>query len=445
MSSGRPPATFPCRINAASFLCFYCVLLFALPAQLIVPGMGAGGGPASLLALVGLGWWVVATLIPGEKTYRTRNPVRFAIIAYLAIVLVTWITGKTRPLTPLESTTSDRAMLALLGLVGIAMIAIDGLETRADVEQVIRWMVGASMIMVIVGLVQFYFNYDLARYLRLPGLQYNSEIGSLRRRSIFNRPRGTTLHSIELGVVSASLIPIAYWRTQILRTKRSWVAVPLLALSAMVSLSRSAILAIAIVGAVFIIGVTWRQRLAIVALASVFVVAVGVLVDGLVGTIGSLFTNADNDPSVQARLDRFPAVVELVAEYPWFGRGFGTFTPEDYLLLDNEIQKSAIETGLIGVTLLILFVLFVAMIAWNTRGSDDQSKLPGTALAATILGLFISMYTFDAFFYRILMGVLYLSVGIVGALWRITLAERSERATTESATSPHTRTQFTAI
>ena len=31
----------------------------------------------------------------------------------------------------------------------------------------------------------------------------------------------------------------------------------------------------------------------------------------------------------------------------------------------------------------------------------------------------MSSYTFDAFFYRILTGVLYLSIGMVGALWRI--------------------------
>ena len=57
--------------------------------------------------------------------------------------------------------------------------------------------------------------------------------------------------------------------------------------------------------------------------------------------------------------------------------------------------------------------------------------MPGTALAATILGLFISSYTFDAFFYRILTGVLYLSIGLVGAMYRITAPERAAAEATK--------------
>ena len=156
-----------------------------------------------------------------------------------------------------------------------------------------------------------------------------------------------------------------------------------------------------------------------------FVVVVGTLVDGLVGTLRSLFTTAESDPSVQARIDRIPRVFELIAEYPWLGRGFGTYTPEDYFLLDNEIQKTAIESGLIGVAVLIIFIGFVSTMAWRTRVGEERTVLPGTALAATILGLFVSSYTFDAFFYRILTGVLFLCIGLTGAMYRITAAERA--------------------
>ena len=168
----------------------------------------------------------------------------------------------------------------------------------------------------------------------------------------------------------------------------------------------------------------------------------GTLVNGLVGTIRSLFTGAEHDPSVQARLDRFPAVVELVAEYPWLGRGFGTYTPEDYFLLDNEIQKTAIESGLIGVAALVLFIVFVATVAWRTRGTDESNRLLGTALAASILGIFISTYTFDAFFYKILMGLVYLCIGLVGAFWRLSTVDRvgSGVPTWSSGTRPVAQT-----
>ncbi len=159
------------------------------------------------------------------------------------------------------------------------------------------------------------------------------------------------------------------------------------------------------------------------------VLAAGIGVNGLVGTIKSLFTQAGNDPSVQARVDRFPKVMALVAEHPWLGRGYGTYNIEDYFLLDNEIQRSLVEIGLIGVMVLILFVFFVVGVAWRTRrGMGPEERMAGVALTATILALFISSYTFDAFFYRILTSVLYLCIGLVGALWRITMAEARSSA-----------------
>jgi O-antigen ligase len=420
------------------FLAVYCVLLFAIPAQLIVPGMGANGSPASVVALLGFGWWAIATLVPGEKEFRTWNPVRFGLAVYLAVVLLCWALGKMRPLTPLESSTSDRALMAVCGLAGIALVTMDGLRSLTDVRRVVNLVIGCSMVMVGVGLVQFFFGYDLARSVRIPGLQYNAQIAEIQTRSIFNRPRGTSLHPIEYGVVAAALLPLAYWRASALRTKRALLPVAALFLGAMVSISRSAVLSFAVVGVVLLVGTTWKQRFVLVASTVAGVVVAGTLVNGLVGTIKSLFTGAEHDPSVQARLERFPDVVKLVSEYPWLGRGFGTYTPEDYFLLDNEIQKTAIESGLIGVAALVLFIVFVCTVAWRARGTDELSRLFGIALAASILGIFISTYTFDAFYYKILMGVVYLCIGLVGAFWRLTAADRVQNALPDWSTETRT-------
>lgn len=434
MSGLGPPALqqpeSPRRLGVVPFFAVYCLLLFGLPAQLIVPGMGANGTPATVVALFGFVWWVMVTLIPGEKEIRDHNPVRYALAAYAFVLMVAWTVGKARPLTALEATTSDRALMAMCGLFGLALVAIDGLRSMNEVDRVVDWVVLCSMMMVAVGLVQFFTGYDLARQIRIPGLQFNAQIAEINSRSIFNRPRGTALHPIEYGVVSAALVPLAYWRASRLGTKRAYIPVAALFFGAMVSISRSAVLSFAVLGVVLMLGGSWRQRFAFLAATIGGVVVAGVLVNGLVGTIKSLFTGTGSDPSVQARLDRFPAVVELVSEHPWLGRGFGTYTPEDYFLLDNEIQKTAIESGLVGVAVLVVFIFFVVSVSWRTRGTDDLSRIRGTALAATILGIFISTYTFDAFFYKILMGTLYMCIGLVGAIWRLTRAERNQAATT---------------
>ena len=192
----------------------------------------------------------------------------------------------------------------------------------------------------------------------------------------------------------------------------------------MISLSRSAMVVMVAAGAVLLIAVTWWQRLTFLLVAGAFVVVAGVAVGGLVGTLRALVRDSPGDPSVVARQKRFPLVMELVSEYPLFGRGYGTFTIDDGFLLDNQIHALLITMGLLGVAALVLFIGFVVAVAWRTRqGAPPEQSIAGSALAATIVGLIVSTYTFDTFFYQILTNVLYLCIGMVGALWRVTSVE----------------------
>ncbi len=44
----------------------------------------------------------------------------------------------------------------------------------------------------------------------------------------------------------------------------------------------------------------------------------------------------------------------------------------------------------------------------------------GYAIAAGILGLTVSLFTFDALFYSVFRSTLFLLLGMAGALWRLT-------------------------
>ncbi len=156
-------------------------------------------------------------------------------------------------------------------------------------------------------------------------------------------------------------------------------------------------------------------------------------------------------PASRRVSDRTPEVLRLMSEHLWFGRGFGTFTPSEYLLLDNEIQKMAIEIGLVGVAVFVVFIVTVVWTAGVTepgRVGTPTEGLPVT-LTASILGIAVSFYTFDAFFYHILTGVLYTSIGLVGALWNVDharqptqpvlLGDSSAVQPTVAAARPHPR------
>ncbi len=416
------------RIGPWEFLRVYLVLLFALPANLTIAGTGAIGSPATLLGVVAFGWWIAATLL-GHRDFAERNVVRIALFCYLGTLLFSWTLGRMRVLTASEASSSDRILIMTVAYAGIALITMDLITSRADIERLVLWITRCAMVMVIVGVIQFFFSINIASIVQIPGLQANTDF-ELNSRSIFNRPNGTALHAIEFGVVSAALIPLTYWLRRVRRSNFDYVVLAGLAFAVMISLSRSAVLASIVGGLVLLIGLpSWSQRISLVLVASAFVVAAGSVVGGLVGTLRSLFAQTDTDPSVQARIDRIPRVLQWISEYPYLGRGYGTYTPEDYTVLDNQIWTTAIETGLIGVALLVIFIGTPVVLAWRSRVGSETDRFLAIALIATILSIFVSSYTFDTFFYRILTSLLYISIGIVGALYRLTADERASRET----------------
>jgi O-antigen ligase len=424
-------------------LAIYVGLLFIIPARFVVPGFGAAGPPAALLGVALFGVLLMGMVYSahededvGRRESIWTTPITILLVCYAAFLLVSWTIGKSSALSPLAASNSDRALLTLVSLSGITLFVIQRVRTWTAIGQTVDLLLIGAMFMCSIGIIQFFTARDLSQLLQIPGLVENSRwFDSVPSRGGFNRPFGTALHPIEFGVVSASLVPLAIWRAGDVRGAWRWVGVAMLGFAAMASLSRSAVLALAIGMVVMFVGATWRQRANLAVGGVVFLLAASAVVPGLVDALRTLFDSLESDPSVQARVNRTGEVLRLIAEHPWLGRGFGTYTNDEYLLLDNEIQKLAIETGVIGVAALAAFTVGVIRTAWIAAATDPRAKGLATALSASILGVMISWYTFDAFFYRILMGVLFINIGLVGSLWRVTMSATDETRGEELARS----------
>lgn len=398
-------------------------LLFVVPARLVVPGFGAAGSPSSLLGLVLLLLPGLALIVPDVRHARRSlpraNPVIIGLTVYLLVILASWSYGQTRALSAVATSSSVRSLIAITSLAGVAYFVALRVRSAQAIVGVVDVMLAGTAFMSLVGLAQFFTGVDVAQWLRVPGLSIHRASAGLSTRSIFNRPRGTALHPIEFGVVAAALVPVAWWRARQGATL-AWIALGVIALASLTSVSRSAVLALAIGGFVLFLGSSWKDRLGLIVGGGAFVVIAGSVIPGLIGTLRALFEDAGNDPSVQTRLERTPTVLRLISEYRWFGRGFGTFTIEEYLLLDNEIQGLAIQIGVIGVA---TFLAFVVTVVWAAHQASrhlppDLDGL-GTVLIGSLLSMVVSFYTFDALFYHILMGVLFVNVGLVAVMWAL--------------------------
>lgn len=412
--------------DAVTVLTGFLVLLFVVPANLIVGPLGSAGRPAMLYGLACAWWWAHDRLLPDGGTDRGFQPVRVAVALLLAAALASYVAAFSRPIDGLEARAADRGLLGLLGLLGVVVLAADGIGSRARLDQLLRRLVLAGAFLAALGILQF-AGVDLSGLFRLPLLVEHADFQQVQLRSDLRRVASTAAHPIEFGVVLGLVLPLALHDAMHRSgaALRRWLPTGLIAVAIPMSVSRSATIAAAITTTGMWLTWSRRQRLIGAVVTGVLLLAMRFAVPGLLGTIRSLFTNMGTDNSVAGRTEDYVVVGRYVSERPLLGRGHATFIPERYVLLDNQFLGTLIEMGVVGVTALV--VLF--LVGWGTargarRGADAETRSLGQAIASAVLAAAVAAGTFDLLGFGMVAGVTGLLIGCAGALWRL---ERRDR------------------
>lgn len=413
------------RPDGAAVLGFVLVSAYVLPARLVLVGLGAAGRPALVLGVALLAWWALTSLLPGRFPPGPQ-PVRVGVWFFLVTFLISMALGFARALTEAEISSTDRSLLRYLGLVGITLVACDGIRSRARLDSLLRVLLGAGAFMAVVGSLQFLVGVDVTPRLRLPGLTQNGDlIGIAGRGAGFNRVAGTAGHYIEFGVLLALLVPIAlhfglYSRTR-LRRATFMACAAFFVLASFYSVSRSAVVGLGVAALFTATGWAWRRKANLAALGVLFIIGVQAVQPGLLGTLRSLFRNIENDPSVEGRTNDYAVISPLIAERPWFGRGPGTYSPEQYVLLDNQWLNWLVTGGVIGVVALLVLFLTGVVLAERTgrwaRSEEDRNL--GRAIGASLIGAAVISFTFDSFSFTTFAVTVFALIGAAGALWRL--------------------------
>ena len=104
------------------------------------------------------------------------------------------------------------------------------------------------------------------------------------------------------------------------------------------------------------------------------------------------------------------------------GRGIGTFVPKLYDYLDNQYLLTLIEGGLVAVIALVSLLLGAL---WLARSAGRRATDPSTAMLARALGASVAVHivtfaAYDGLTFPTAATSLFLVIGLLGALWRLT-------------------------
>ncbi|MDQ2584271.1 O-antigen ligase family protein [Saccharothrix yanglingensis] len=421
------------RADGATLVCLYLLALLVVPARLVLSFVPMTLPPALVVALLLGVLWLSAQMVDTLGIGKGRNALRTAVAIYLAMHLATYAVATRRWLPTDELTVADSSMVRIVATISVAIFACDAVRTRERLDRVLKLVLACSGMIAFVGLVQFGAGVDLASYVSLPGLRVQENAYSaMESRSIFRRPTGTTNHPIEFGLVCAMAVPLGahyvfHARDHGEPQLRWWLCLALVGLGALTALSRTAILGMAVSGIVLVATLPRRRKLTVSVLGLGFFLGASLVVPGLFGTIRGMFANIEDDPSVKARTADYEAAADQIDLNPLLGRGFGTFLPTKYTILDNQFLLTLIENGYLGLFALIGMFLAACYATFRTRFLTRDEGLRGLAsclLAAVLVGG-IASATFDLLSFGVATGMVFTMIGLSGAALRIAQAERA--------------------
>ncbi|GII80757.1 hypothetical protein Sru01_57390 [Sphaerisporangium rufum] len=418
---GRLPRT---RIDPVSIMSFFLIVLFVMPARYVVGPLGGAGSPSSMVAVLLLVWYLFSTLSPRWTPLRGRQPVRLVVVLFALAVLASYVAATTRPLSGDELNAADLGLVLVAGWAGIALVTADGVPDMDRLETLRHRIVLGASFPALIAMIQFFTGIEVTSYMALPGLVEKGASVLFEREGFF-RPSGTATHPIELGVVLAAVLPLAlhgaiYCRIPE-RRRRRWMMVVLIAGALPMSVSRSAILGLFV--AMVVLLPTWRPewRLRAILIFGAASIVMRVLIPGLIGTVVNLISVIGSDENSTTRTGDYDAVVQAVSQRPLFGQGFATYLPRVYRVIDNQYLMSALETGLFGLLALLVFLASGWMLARRARraAADEETRHLAQCLAASAAVAVFGFGTFDAFSFPMITNLMFLLLGLTGALWRL--------------------------
>ncbi|MGB3771529.1 MAG: O-antigen ligase family protein [Rhodococcus sp. (in: high G+C Gram-positive bacteria)] len=400
------------------------VAALVLPANMVFDPLGAVGFPAMIVALLLFATWGSAIVWRAHDPTGFRHPARIGLTLFWLATVVSYL--RMSNADSVQRAAADRWILSLLAMTALVLVTAESVRTMHDAVVLARVISIAASISAGIAIYQFTMGTDPLDLVRsvMIGMTDNGGGTTFQARGLLTRVAGNTFTPIELGVVTAMVLPLAVWRAlndERGRTWIHWVQCGAIAFASVITVSRSAILGLAVAAMVTVPFLPRHARRWAAIVIPFVVVGLFVAVPGLIATLRTtLLADSNNDPSLATRVNNYPRVQAMIVERPWFGIGPSTYSPSNALeILDNQYLHTAVEMGMPG--LLALIVLFlcpiVAALSVALWTRDQHLKLLAAVSASGCAVAAAGSAVFDSLSFPVFIIIFPIFVGLTGSVW----------------------------
>ncbi len=340
-----------------------------------------------LMALVLL-WLLSLGIVSGAARPRVKlTRVHFAALAFLGVCCVGFALNG-HALASMDEVSLVVKKLALLVSYILFFVVVASVIRPREVPRYVALMVALGVIVALATAIEYRMHYNV--FYSLWGKVFTVTVppeldmpDSIGRLTVY----GPTSQPLELAALLAMVLPFAIMGSVDALTRRRRVLYTIaigLLLAGGVATSRKTSI-VAPVGAIALL-VAYRPRTVGRSLLGLALVLGVVVHFTSPGALGSVITQLEpghvNDVlSTTDRTARYDAVRPDLLAYPLLGRGYESYDPHKYRILDNEYLGLLITTGLLGL-LAYLGILGAMMSAAHRTIRGPDPRRASLALAA---------------------------------------------------------------
>ncbi len=348
-------------------------------------------------------WLCSLALISGAARPRLKlTPVHWALLAFFAVALLS-LAFNGSALANMDEVSLVVKKLALLVSYILFFFIVASVLRPREVPRFAALMVGLGVVVAVGTIIEYRFHYNpfyelWGKVLPVTKPTGFDSIDSIGRLEVY----GPTLQPLELAAMLAMMLPFAIIGALDSPTKRRrmlYVIAIALLLAGGVATARKTSLVVPL--AVAVIMVAYRPRQVgglVVKLGVVLLILVHFAAPSALGSVISQLEPGHVNTALTTtdRTARYDAVIPDILRHPLIGRGYESYAPQKYRILDNEYLGLLITVGLIGA--LCYLGVFIAMLAAahrTIRGPDPRRAGLALAAFATVAAIMIASSLFD--------------------------------------------------
>lgn len=389
-----------------------------------------------LIALVML-WLLSLTIVSGAARPRLRlTSVHFAVLALFGVCCA-GVALNGHALANMDELSLVGKKLALLASYIVFFFVVASTIRPREVPRYAALMVALGVTVAVATIAEYRLHYNVFYELwsKVLPVAVPSDLDapdSIGRLTIY----GPTSQPLELAALLAMVLPFAVIGSSDAATRRRRLlyslAIGLLLAGGLATSRKTSI--VAPVGAIALLMI-FRPRTivrSLLGLALVLGVVVHFTSPGALGSVLSQLEpgHVNNVLTTTDRTARYDAVRPDLLSHPLLGRGYESYDPHKYRILDNQYLGLLITTGLLGViAYLAIFVTMMNAARRTIRGADPRRASLALASFAAVGVIALSSALFDVLSFPHVPYLLFFIGAMILALREHSPASRPVRST----------------